>query len=122
MGVRLDLGFVKAVLTANYPPAGVAGFYVALEDERFPARFNFPGALSCFNTFRAAGRAHPVNSHVECVRTIKKMDHRKHVGRQEKVSGCQRRLAPALTVPAHSPNFDINIQINVDKVHQHRRP
>lgn len=72
VGVRLDLGFVKAVLTANYPPAGVAGFYVALEDKRFPARFNFPGALSCFNTFRAASRAHPVNSHVECVRTIKK--------------------------------------------------
>lgn len=114
--VRLDLGFVKAVLTANYPPAGVAGFYVALEDERFPARLNFPGALSCFNMFRAASRAHPVNSHVECVRTIKKMDHRKHVGRQKKVSGCQLRLALALTVPPHSPNFDIKTQINVDKV------
>lgn len=44
------------------------------------------------------------------------MDHQKHVGRQKKVSGCQRRLAQALTVPPHSPNFDMKIQINVDKV------
>lgn len=44
------------------------------------------------------------------------MDHQKHVGRQKKVSGCQRRLAPVLTVPPHSPNFDVKIQITVDKV------
>lgn len=61
-------------------PAGRRGvsffFYVALVDERFPARFNVPGVLSCFYTVRAASRAHPVNSHVECVRTIKKKKER----------------------------------------------
>lgn len=89
--MRLELGFVKAVLTANYVPAGVTGFYVALE-ERFPARFHFSGVLSCFYAARAARHAHPVNSHAECVRTIKK-DHQKHMRR--KVSWRQRQLALA---------------------------
>lgn len=41
-----------------------------LEDECFPAIFSFPGALSRFYMVWADSRAHPVNSYVECVRTI----------------------------------------------------
>ena len=54
------------------------GFYVAREDKHFPTAFNFPGVLSCFYMVWADGLAHPVNSHEECVRTIKK-DHQKSV-------------------------------------------
>lgn len=53
------------------------GFYVALEDKAFPTAFYFPGVLSHFYMVRA-DLAHPVNSNVECVRTIKK-DHQKFV-------------------------------------------
>lgn len=57
------------------------GFYVALEDKRFPTAFNFPGVLSCFYMVWAGSLAHPVNSYVERVRTIKKKDHQKFVVR-----------------------------------------
>lgn len=57
------------------------GFYVALEDKCFPTAFNFPGVLSCFYMVWAGSLAHPVNSYVECVRTIKKKDHQKFVVR-----------------------------------------
>lgn len=47
-------------------------FYVAPEDKRFPAVFYFPGVLSRFYMVWAESLAHPVNSNVERVKTIKK--------------------------------------------------